>query len=66
VLAIPDVADAVTAVENSGMHRILQLKGRHDRATRQHIKFQPPAGHLFDFAGIVAGKLVENIPQRPR
>jgi hypothetical protein len=44
------------------MHGILQLKGRYDGAPRQHIEFQPPAGHLFDFVGVVAGKLVENIP----
>ena len=65
VLAIPGVADAVTAIENSGMHGVLHLKGRHDRARRQHIEFQPPAGHLLDLLGVVDGELVENVPRRP-
>ena len=45
VFAIPDVADAVTAVENSGMHGVLHLERRHDRAGREHIELQASAGH---------------------
>ncbi len=48
VLAIPGVADAVAAIEDAGMHGILHLEGRNDRAGGEHIEFQPPAGHLFD------------------
>ncbi len=65
VLAIPGVADAVTAIENSGMHGVLHLESRHDRARRQHIEFQPPAGHLLDLPGVVDGELVEDVPRRP-
>ena len=66
VLAIPDVANAVAAIENSGMHRVLHLERRHDRAGREHIEFQPPAGHLVDLLGVVGGEFVKNIPRRPR
>ena len=66
VLAIPDVADAVTAIENAGVHGILHLERRHHRARREHIELQPPAGHLFDLLGVVDGELVKDIARRPR
>ena len=65
VLAVPVGADAVTAIENAGMHRVGHLEGRHDRAGRQHVELEAAARHVVDLLGVVDRELVEDVLGRP-
>ena len=51
----------MAGVEDTRMHRVLQLECWHDGTGGKHVELEPPARHLVDLLGIVDGKLVENV-----
>src|SRR5262245_2976052 len=55
----------MASVENTRMHRVLQLESGHHGTGGEHVELEAPARHVVDLLGVVDGKLVENVLGRP-